>query len=172
MPPSPPDWFAADHVFSAADGWYVGAEDGFRIGPFRTRFQAEAQSRTLCSRLSRCRNVTEQVRTVRRFVFQQTRDEGRVVKNGISRLGKAGAADAGESRAGEKPRLRFRTNRLFAVGDAWYFATREGVDVGPYRSREDAAAGAERLLALLRITPPGQPTLDAIERFRRNLGAH
>lgn len=171
MPPNPPAWFAADHVFCAADGWYVGAEDGFRIGPFRSRFQAEAQSRTLTSRLARCRNVTEQVRTVRRFVFQQTRQEGRLVKNGISRLEKSGPADADQARAGEKPRLRFRTNRLFAVADTWYFATREGVDVGPYRSREDAAAGAERLLALLRITPPGQPTLDAIERFRRNLGS-
>jgi hypothetical protein len=171
MPPSPPDWFAVDHVFSAADGWYVGAEDGFHVGPFRSRFQAEVQSRSLCSRLARCRTLTEQVRTVRRFVFQQTRQERRLVKNSVPRPDIPQTAGGADVRAGEKPRLHFRTNRLFAVGDVWYFATREGVDVGPYRSREDAAAGAERLLTLLRITPAGKATLDAIDRFRRNLAA-
>ncbi|NBC23893.1 MAG: hypothetical protein GVY21_10495 [Gammaproteobacteria bacterium] len=83
----------------------------------------------------------------------------------------APTGDSGEpqARAGEKPRLRFRTERLFAVADGWYFTTREGIDVGPYRSRDEAQAGAARLLALLRHLPPGPTSRMAIERFRDRL---
>jgi len=32
----------------------------------------------------------------------------------------------------------------------WYFATREGVDVGPYPTRDAAEAGSKRLAKMLR----------------------
>ncbi len=61
MTPSPPVWFAADQVFAAPDGWYVGAPDGYRVGPFSTEDQALQQSRELIAKLQRCRNTTETV---------------------------------------------------------------------------------------------------------------
>ena len=42
-------------------------------------------------------------------------------------------------RDGEDPSLaRFRANRLFTSGAAWYFSTREGRDQGPFISKEQA----------------------------------
>ena len=33
---------------------------------------------------------------------------------------------------------RFRVERLFSIGSAWYFSTREGRDQGPFISKEQA----------------------------------
>lgn len=41
-------------------------------------------------------------------------------------------------RRGEDGPVPFRTGRYFAVGASWYFACREGLDRGPYGSRDDA----------------------------------
>jgi len=164
-----PAWFAADQFYAAPDGWYVGAAGGFRVGPFANAEQAAAHSRELTAKLLRCRNTTEMVRTVRWFVHEQTRSHGRQVKNGTL-TSDHGEGDEPRARAGEKPRLRFRTDRLFAVSDGWYFTTREGIDVGPYSTREEAAAGAAKLLALLRHLPAGPASRMAIERFRDRLG--
>jgi hypothetical protein len=41
-------------------------------------------------------------------------------------------------RSGETSQHRFRNERLFAVGHRWYFATREGDDIGPFRDRQAA----------------------------------
>ena len=49
------------------------------------------------------------------------------------------ADDFGEAvREGESPRLWYRRNRLFKSDGQWYFHTREGVDVGPYKTDFDA----------------------------------
>jgi len=34
--------------------------------------------------------------------------------------------------------IRFRANRLFSSGTAWYFSTREGKEHGPFMSKENA----------------------------------
>ena len=53
-------------------------------------------------------------------------------------------------RAGEAPRKHFRSqDRCFFVNGSWYFATREGLDVGPYSSKEIAEAASVRLAAIL-----------------------
>jgi len=39
----------------------------------------------------------------------------------------------------------FRSDRLFCTGDAWFFQTREGIDVGPYPTRETADVESKRL---------------------------
>jgi len=38
-----------------------------------------------------------------------------------------------------------RSERVFGAGGQWYFQTREGIDVGPYPTREAAEAEAARL---------------------------
>lgn len=45
-------------------------------------------------------------------------------------------------RLGEIERFTYRAGRFFSVGQNWYFATREGVDQGPFGSREEAEAAA------------------------------
>lgn len=41
-------------------------------------------------------------------------------------------------RLGESGPIPFRTGRFFNVGVNWYFATREAIDQGPFRSRSEA----------------------------------
>lgn len=41
-------------------------------------------------------------------------------------------------RQGESGPIPFRTGRFFNVGANWYFATREAIDQGPFRSRNEA----------------------------------
>jgi len=51
------------------------------------------------------------------------------------------------NRTNEPPKTHFRSgDRCFKTNGEWYFATREGVEVGPYRSREAAAIAAGRLI--------------------------
>lgn len=42
---------------------------------------------------------------------------------------------------------RFRANRLFSSGTAWYFSTREGTDKGPYITKEQALQAINKFLS-------------------------
>lgn len=42
---------------------------------------------------------------------------------------------------------RFRANRLFSSGSAWYFSTREGRDQGPFLSKEQAQIAVSEFIA-------------------------
>ena len=42
------------------------------------------------------------------------------------------------NRQGESGPIPFRTGRFFNVGVNWYFATREAIDQGPFRNRNEA----------------------------------
>ena len=54
------------------------------------------------------------------------------------------------NRKGETTKTYFRANgRATLIQGKWYFATREGIDVGPYESRQQAEAAAKRLAAAL-----------------------
>lgn len=46
-----------------------------------------------------------------------------------------------EVRLGEEDKHWFRCDRFFLIGNQWFFSTREGKDVGPYDSREQAQHG-------------------------------
>ncbi|XOV83035.1 MAG: DUF6316 family protein [bacterium] len=56
-------------------------------------------------------------------------------------------------RDGEPARLWYRSERIFCVDSNWYFHTREGLDVGPYRCQFDAELEAGILTQKLRQTP-------------------
>ncbi len=43
-----------------------------------------------------------------------------------------------KKRQGEDAYAWFRSNRFYKVKDYWYFATREGVDFGPFKSQAEA----------------------------------
>ncbi|MEQ8857486.1 MAG: DUF6316 family protein [Pseudomonadales bacterium] len=170
MPATLPDWFAADQVFNTEDGWFVGVTRGFRIGPFAQQTQAEQHSRDLSAHLLRCRSTTEQVRVVRQFVFDQIHEHGRQVRSGLPPREPAAAdAPAPPVRAGEAPKIWFRTNRVYAVGDVWFFSTREGIDIGPYASRDQAERDLECLIDILRRSRNPDRNLAAIRRFKDGL---
>lgn len=69
------------------------------------------------------------------------------------------------ARQNERPKLRFRTDRIFHSENDWFFHTREGVDVGPYSSKFDAEVEAALLQAVLSKTLPGTESLRIIREF-------
>ncbi len=50
-------------------------------------------------------------------------------------------------RKGENGAIPFRSGRFFNIDINWYFACREGMDHGPFDSREKAAGALKRYLA-------------------------
>ena len=46
-------------------------------------------------------------------------------------------------RKGESGAIPFRTGRFFTADSKWYFATREGINHGPYNSKYDAEVNLE-----------------------------
>jgi hypothetical protein len=58
-----------------------------------------------------------------------------------------------EIRAGETRPMPFRSSRFFCVGDKWYFTTREGLDSGPFASRQRAEIGLRRFLHIVQLLP-------------------
>lgn len=68
------------------------------------------------------------------------------------------------NRRHERPKTWFRSDRFFRSNEQWYFHTREGTAIGPYRTRFEAEIDAGRLMALLRDTPE-EHTLRAIRDF-------
>lgn len=49
-------------------------------------------------------------------------------------------------RAGEKSGCFFRSDRLIKVNDEFYFATREGIDIGPFPTKALAQQGLDRFI--------------------------
>jgi len=67
-------------------------------------------------------------------------------------------------RKDEQPKTWFRSDRVFRSDGYWYFHTREGIDVGPYRDKFEAEVDAEMLKALL-IGAGDDQARDIITRF-------
>ena len=44
----------------------------------------------------------------------------------------------------------FRSERFFRVADGYYFSTREGTDVGPYKSKDTAEKGLDLYIQCMR----------------------
>ena len=51
-----------------------------------------------------------------------------------------------ERRQNEDSGTYFRSGRFYKVDAKHYFSTREGAEIGPYESRDDAASGLDRYI--------------------------
>ncbi len=70
-----------------------------------------------------------------------------------------------EQRSNETARTWFRSNRVFRVNEAWYFHTREGIDVGPFQSEFEAQVEASILKHVLNAAEDPTAALTAIREF-------
>jgi hypothetical protein len=52
------------------------------------------------------------------------------------------------ARKGEARGFPFRSERMFSVGHEWFYATREGIDQGPFLSRNQAENALSSFIAL------------------------
>ena len=58
-------------------------------------------------------------------------------------------------RQDELPRTWFRSDRVFRSDGQWFFHTREGIAVGPYKTRFEAEIDAGMLMSQLADADPG-----------------
>ena len=71
-----------------------------------------------------------------------------------------------QNRKDEDSRLRLRRdNRVHLSQGQWYIDTREGIEVGPFCSKADALAGAEKLIDELASLLPDENPIPAIRNF-------
>jgi Domain of unknown function (DUF6316) len=69
-------------------------------------------------------------------------------------------------RKGESPGGRhFRSDRFVQTNGAWYFSTREQIDVGPFKTRHDAVKASEKLIEHLAAAPDDAAAKKIIEDF-------
>ena len=67
-------------------------------------------------------------------------------------------------RRGETWRFWKRKERLYCSGGQWFFRTREGIDLGPYRTEFEAEVEVDLLKEHLKLAPEGQ-SLAVIRSF-------
>ena len=66
----------------------------------------------------------------------------------------------------EEPRTWFRSDRVYLLSDdAWYFRTREGVEIGPYESQFEAEIEAGMLKELLKELSDEEQKMEVIREF-------
>ncbi len=58
------------------------------------------------------------------------------------------------NRAGERGDLPTREERFFITSESWYFSTREGCPIGPYKNKNLAGKGLNDFLEFLSLAKP------------------
>ena len=75
--------------------------------------------------------------------------------------------DAPRFRKGEENKVRFRSSRVYQSDDAWYFSTREGINLGPYTTKHDAEREVALLVKMLAETTDETAAAILIHQFYR-----
>ena len=71
-------------------------------------------------------------------------------------------------RKGEPPGGRFfRSDRYIQANGAWFFSTREQIDVGPFKTRHDAVKASETLIEQLKTAKDAADARKVIDDFIR-----
>lgn len=50
-------------------------------------------------------------------------------------------------------KVPLRSDRYFRVNTQWFFTTREGPDVGPYNTKEEAVEGLNAFIEFMNVAP-------------------
>lgn len=117
----------SERFFHQENYWYFRTREGLDIGPFDQRQDAEAGLRGFINFL------------------QQTQED---VVTKITTYIKL------QARKDENIDVPARTDRLFEQNNYWHFRTREGMDIGPFDTRGEAAVGAKNFVSFLETSQP------------------
>ena len=145
-----PCWFQADKVYAHQGQWFVGSNDAFHLGPYPRREQAASKSGKVVRQLQKLKTHSQQLKYVRKLMSGEW-DE---IKTNLELHPQTIRSNNQHqptypARRGETPKKWTRTSRYFRVGGAWFFATREGIDVGPFANKKEAIMQSERLIERL-----------------------
>lgn len=69
-----------------------------------------------------------------------------------------------ENRAGEAGAVPSRSGRFLQKDNYWYYTTREGVDIGPFDSRDDAEVGVGEFIDFICASEP--KVADILKQYR------
>ena len=58
------------------------------------------------------------------------------------------------NRFGEEGKVPARSKRFFQKGDYWYYNTREGVEIGPFDTQQEAETGASEFIDFILHAEP------------------
>lgn len=59
-----------------------------------------------------------------------------------------------KNRAGEAGHTPVRSDRFFSAQGAWYFSTREGAPIGPFREKNEAKNGLRDFIEFVTLAEP------------------
>lgn len=68
------------------------------------------------------------------------------------------------NRSGEEGSVPTRHGRFQQKGNYWYYSTREGVDIGPFDSRDDAEVGVGEFIDFICASEP--KIADILKQYR------
>ncbi len=73
--------------------------------------------------------------------------------------------DAQQVRKSEENKAWFRVSRFYCLDNAWFFSTREGIDLGPYVTKQDAERELNLLVKMLAKTSGTAEAVFLIHEF-------
>lgn len=73
------------------------------------------------------------------------------------------------NRTGENGTVPGRRKRFFQKGDYWYYSTREGVDIGPFDTAQEAETGASDFIDFIIHAEPS--VVETLEKYGRAAAA-
>lgn len=131
--------FRSPRFFEQQSYWYFRTREGLDIGPFDTLQDAEEGLSGFIGFLQQAHS--DVVTKITQYIKLQPRK-------------------------GEHQEIPPRTDRLFEQSNYWYFRTREGIDIGPFDNRGDAAIGVKGFVNFLEESQP-----DIVDRVTRYIQA-
>ena len=145
-----PGWFQADEIFSSEGSWFFGSQEGLNIGPYEDEQAAKTKSEQVAKRLLALNNDDDRLQFVRKVLHDEWERVGATSDDGADVEEIDLAPPPPEPvRGGETYKRWYRAERFFQVDGVWFFATREGIDVGPFDSEADAKNHERQLVSLL-----------------------
>lgn len=121
----------SDRFFDQEAYWYFRTREGLDIGPYDSR---DAATQGLNDFLAYLQQAHANVVTrLTQYIKHQPRKGEPSISNEHSEL---------------------RTERFFEQEHYWYFRTREGMDIGPFDNRGNAALGAKGFIGFLEESQP------------------
>ena len=159
-----PKWFEVNSTFKYANGWYIGSRTGVNLGPYEDQETAKLRSNEISNKLGNIASPGERIALVRQLLH----DEWETTKPS-SKPDFSSAKHETSLRKGEEYKTWSRSVRFFSLEGAWFFSTREGIEVGPYATRGDAHRDERRLVKLLATTPNPTAAALLIHEFKHRL---
>ena len=156
-----PKWFEVNSTFKYSNGWYIGTRSGVNIGPYEDRETAKLRSKEISHKLTNTASSSERLALLRQLLHDEWKKSKPSSKPNFS-----STKNEMSVRKGEECKTWFRSERFYSMDGAWFFSTREGAEVGPYATKEDAHKDERRLVKLLAATPDPTAATILIHEFK------